>query len=364
MILNLICVQRDKDKYRLAYILIRTSMYKSRRMQWMDACIYRLLHHILRLFHFQSSVFCFYELQLQTGSVICSALTCQVYFRRCCVIFPSWLQHMVTLHFPLSSRGAVNGDISYLHRPVSAIRRQAPCLHRRLSPVCKKRFCLYLQFVQAADIPAPPSPLAPNQPQISPGRFIAQHWQQQRGGFIPALSLKRAVTQPHSIISTSSDFALDTFNQVPSARVTTVFIKVMNHSGAWADLQVRTASWSRRLHEITIYDLHQHLYGRSWSLNDNWLSIFCLHRERGHIRFHRPSWIIAFPPLLLQKNGWSPANLVQHLKRMPSWHLSAVVWAFLRLAFSCSIWLRITNCCYYLLCSPPILFPSTETWRR
>lgn len=199
--------------------------------------------------------------------------------------------------------------------------------------------------------------------QISPGRFIAQHWQQQRGGFIRALSLKRAVTQPHSIISTSSNSALDTFNQVPSARITTVVIKVMNHSGAWADLQVRTPSRSWRLHEITIYDLHQHLYGQSWSLNDNRLSIFCLHRERGHIRYHRPSWIIAFPPLLLQKNGWSPANLVQHLKRMPSWHLSAVVWAFLRLAFSCSIWLRLANCCYYLLCSPqpPILFAPTET---
>lgn len=74
-------------------------------------------------------------------------------------------------------------------------------------------------------LPSPPS-------QISPGRFIAQHWQQQRGGFIPPLSLKRAVTQPHSIISTSSDPALDTFSQVPPARITTVFIKVMNHSGA------------------------------------------------------------------------------------------------------------------------------------
>lgn len=73
-------------------------------------------------------------------------------------------------------------------------------------------------------LPSPPS-------QISPGRFMAQHWQQQRGGFIRPLSLKRAVTQPHSIISTSSDSALDTFNQVPSARITT-FIKVMNHSGA------------------------------------------------------------------------------------------------------------------------------------
>lgn len=271
---------------------------------------------------------------------------------------------MVTLHFPCHGVGPsmeTSAIFMGLSQPSGS---RAPCLHCRLSPVCEQRLCLYLQFVQAVDIlllhlPSPPS-------QISPGRFIAQHWQQQRGGFIPPLSLKRAVTQRHSIISTSSDPALDTFSRVPPAGITTIFIKVMNHSGAWADLQVRTPSWSWRLHEITIHDLHQHLYGRSWSLNDNWLSIFCLHRQRGHIRFHRPSWIIAFPPLLLQKNGWSPANLVQHLKRMPSWHLSAVVWAFLRLAFSCSIWLRLTNCCYYLLCSPqpPILFPPTETERR
>lgn len=32
------------------------------------------------------------------------------------------------------------------------------CLHCRLSPVCEKRLCLYLQFVRAADIRAPPSP--------------------------------------------------------------------------------------------------------------------------------------------------------------------------------------------------------------
>lgn len=56
--------------------------------------------------------------------VIFGALTCQVYFGLCCVIFSSSLWHMVTLHFPLSSRGAVNGDISSLHRLVSAIWRQ------------------------------------------------------------------------------------------------------------------------------------------------------------------------------------------------------------------------------------------------
>lgn len=103
---------------------------------------------------------------------------------------------------------------------------RAPCLHCRLSPVCKKRLCLYLQFVQAADIPAPPSLKS------APGDSSVQHWQQQRGGFIRPLSLKRAVAQPHSIISTSSDSALDTFDQVPSAQITSVFIKVMSRWGA------------------------------------------------------------------------------------------------------------------------------------
>lgn len=325
----------------------------------MDGCMYLLAFTSeMRLFRFQSSVFCFYELQLQTSSVVRSlvrfTLGAVVSFSP--VDFSTWSLSISRCHRvgPSMETSAIFIGLS---QPSGST---APCLHCRLSPVCKKRLCLYLQFVQAADIPAPPPPLGPSQ--ISPGRFIAQHWQQRPGGFIRPLSLNGAVTQPHGVISTSSDPALDTFNQVPSARLTTVFIKVMNHSCAWADLQVTTPSWSWRLHEITIHDLHQHLHGQSWSLNDNWLSIFCLHRERGHIRFLRPSWIIAFPPLLQQKNGWSPANLVQHLKRMPSWHLSAVVWAFLRLAFSCSIWLRHTNCCYYLLCSPQpaILFPPTE----
>lgn len=207
----------------------------------------------------------------------------------------------------------------------------AACLHCRLSPVCEKRLCLYLQFAGAADISAPPSPPIPTS--FRPRRFIAQLWRRQHAGFIWALSLKKDVTKPHSIISTSSHSVLDTFNQVPSAPTATVLIKVMNHLDAWADLQVRAPSWYWRLHEIIIPDLLDHLYGQSWSLNDNRVSIFCLHRERRHIRFHRPSWIIAFPPLPLQKNGWSPANLLQHLKRMPSWHLSVVVWAFLGLAF-------------------------------
>lgn len=267
---------------------------------------------------------------------------------------------MVTLHFPLSSHGAVNASSSAcLSHP--AARPHVFIVDCHLSvknafvsifSLCKLLIFLLLHLLSS------PS-------QFSPRRFIARHWQQQRGGFIWALSLKRDVTKPHSLISTSSDSALDTFSHVLSALIMTVFIKGMNHSGAWADLQVRAPSWSWRLHEIAIYDLHEYLYGPSWSLNDNRVSIFCLHRERAHIRFHRPSWIIAFPPLFLQKNGWSPANLVQHLKRMPSWHLSAVVWAFLRLAFSCSIWLRLTNCCCYLLCSPqsPILFPPTKIYR-
>lgn len=324
----------------------------------MDGCMYLLAftsyNATFSISNLQFSVFMNYNLKQGASSVVRSpvrfTLGAVVSFSP--VDFSTWSLSISRCHRvgPSMETSAIFIGLS---QPSGS---RAPCLHCRLSPVCKKRLCLYLQFVQAADIPAPPSPLAPisNRPrEIHRATLAAAAWR-----IYPT-----AVTQPHSIISTSSDSALDTFNQVPSARITTVFIKIMSRSGAWADLQVRTPSWSWRLHEITIYDLHQHLYGQSWSLNDNWLSIFCLHRERGHIRFHRPSWIIAFPPLLLQKNGWSAANLVQHLKGMPSWHLSAVVWAFLRLAFSCSIWLRLTNCCYYLLCSPQplILFPPAET---
>lgn len=46
----------------------------------------------------------------------------------------------------------------------------AACLHCRLSPVCEKRLCLYLQFVRAADSPAPPSPPSPpSSPYFAPG---------------------------------------------------------------------------------------------------------------------------------------------------------------------------------------------------
>lgn len=184
------------------------------------------------------------------------------------------------------------------------------------------------------------SSVSPSPSHFGLRRFITRHrWQQQRGGV-----REMAPNQP--VESQSLQILFWTLSRKDHL-ITTVLIKLMNHSGAWADLQVRAPSWSWRLHEIASCDLCDHTYSKRWSLNDNVASIFCLHRERGRIRFHRPPWIIIFLPLVLQKNGWSPANLVQHLKRMPSWHPRSI----LLLAFWCSIWLRISGCCFYLLCS-------------
>lgn len=226
----------------------------------------------------------------------------------------------------------------------------AACLHCRLSPVCEKRLCLYLQFLRAADIHAPPSPhhhLIPASGDSS----------RSTGGGSNSSSSSSVEDLPECCPWRGMFPNLPVESQPPQTLfwtlsgkdrlLATVLITVINHSGAWAPLQVRTPSWYWRLHEIANCDLRDHLYSQSWSLNDNEVSIFCLHRERGHIRFHRPPWIITFPPLLLQKNGWSPANLVQHLKRMPSWHPRSI----LLLAFWCSICLRLSGCCFYLLCS-------------
>lgn len=98
------------------------------------------------------------------------------------------------------------------------------------------------------------SPISPSPSHFSLRRFITQHRQQQRGGFIWVLSLKRDVTKPHSTTSTPSDSVLHTFSNIASALIATVLIKVMNHPGGWADLRVRTPSWCWRLHEITIRD--------------------------------------------------------------------------------------------------------------
>lgn len=122
------------------------------------------------------------------------------------------------------------------------------CLHRGLSPVCEKRLCLYLGFVRAADIRAPPSPHhCPIAASGDSSRSAGGGSSSSMEHFSLLLWLKRDVPKPLSGISTSSDCVLDTFNKGLSALIGTVLIKVMNHSGAWGQVTflILESAWNR-----------------------------------------------------------------------------------------------------------------------
>lgn len=194
---------------------------------------------------------------------------------------------MVTLHFSLSWCGAVNWDISSFHRLVSAF-RQHSCMSSLQAVTCLWKTPLSLSSL-CARCWYSCSSISPSPSHFGLRRFITQcRWQQQREGFTWVLSLTSDVPKPFSRISASSDFVLETFSKESSALIAIDLIKVMSPSGTWADPQVRIPSCYWRLHEITSCDLCDHLCSQSWSLNVNVVSIFCLHRERRRIRFHRP----------------------------------------------------------------------------